>query len=177
MPSINKEEITLLTKGLAITAFAVGSLLVGKQYYQQHKLYSLVKEVVKESERRYSNCFTIDRLIDSNCDGEVLSIGINGNNNPNNILSNQGIRLGQYGDIKRLISYIKTENGLVYNFEDNIRLTLTKKENNKILYTFEMPGKIVVKEMDDQVVMMYKTIGMSSTELDRIAELKKQELQ
>jgi hypothetical protein len=177
MPPVNKEEIMLLTKGLAMTALAVGSLLVGKQYYQKNKLYSLAKEVVKESERRYNNCFTIDRLIDSDCDGEILSIGINGNIDNNNILSHQGIRLGQYGDIKRLVSYIKTDNSLVYRFEDNICLTLTKKENNKIMYSFEMPGKTVVKDMDDRIVMMYKTIGMASSELDKIAELKKSELQ
>ena len=40
------------------------------------------------------------------------------------------------------------------------------------MYSFETPGKTVVKEMDDIVVKMYKTIGMSSSELDKIAELK-----
>lgn len=178
MPQVNKEEIMLLTKGIAMSALAVGTLLIGKQYYQQHKMYNLARDLVKESKRRYNNCFTIDRLIDANCDGEILSVGINNNNIDNkNILSHQGIRLGQYGDIKRLVSCIKNENCIVYNFEDNTRLTLTKKENNKIIYSFEMPGKTVVKEMDQRIVNMYKTIGMASTELDKMVELKKSELQ
>lgn len=174
---MNKEEITLLTKGIGLTALAVGSLLVGKQYYHQHKLYSVAKDFVKESERRYNNCFTIDRLIDTNCDGKILSVGVNGNIDYNNILSHQGIRLGQYGDIKRLVSCITTDNCIIYNFEDNTRLTLTKKDNNKIIYSFEMPGKTVVKEMDERIVNMYKTIGMASTELDKMVELKKSDLQ
>jgi hypothetical protein len=44
------------------------------------------------------------------------------------------------------------------------------------MYSFETPGKTVVKEMDDRIIRMYKTIGMSSSELDKIAELKAKEL-
>jgi hypothetical protein len=89
------------------------------------------------------------------------------------MLSHQGIRLGQDGDIKRLVSFVKADNSLIYNFEDNTRLTLSKDDKtNKIRYSFETPGRTVVKEMDDRLWKMYKTIGMSSSELDRIAELK-----
>jgi len=89
------------------------------------------------------------------------------------MLSHQGIRFGQDGEIKRLVSFVKADNALIYNFEENTRLTLTKdNKTNKIMYAFETPGKTVVKEMDNKVWSMYKTIGLSSKELDKIAELK-----
>jgi len=89
------------------------------------------------------------------------------------MLSHQGIRFGQDGDIKKLVSFVKADNALIYNFEGNVRLTLSNdNKTNKIRYSFEMPGTIVVKEIDDKVWSMYKTIGLSSSELDRIAELK-----
>lgn len=171
---MNPEEIKKLTQGLGLTALAVGSLIIGKRYFENRQFYNWVDKSTNEIKQRYDNCFTIDRLIDANCvDGKPLTIGINGKDKPENILSNQGIRLGQDGDIKRLVSFIRADNGLVYNFEDNTRLTLTKNDkNNKIMYAFETPGKAVVKEMDDRIIGMYKTIGMSSSELDKIAELK-----
>ena len=171
---MNPEEIKKLTQGLGLTALAVGSLIAGKRSFETYQLRKWATSTTKEINRRYDNCFTIDRLIDAECvDGKTLAIGINGKVNPDNMLSHQGIRLGQDGDIKRLVSFIRADNGLVYNFEDNTRLTLTKNEKtNKIMYAFEMPGKTVVKEMDDRIMGMYKTIGMSSAELDKITELK-----
>jgi hypothetical protein len=175
---MNPEEIKRLTQGLGLTALAVGSLIVGKRYIENRNFNIWLDKSTNEIKRRYDNCFTIDRLIDGDCvDGKTLAIGVNSHVNPDNMLSHQGIRLGQDGDIKRLVSFIRADNGLVYNFEDNTRLTLTKNENNnKIMYSFEMPGRTVVKEMDDRIMSMYKTIGMSSSELDRIAELKAKEL-
>ncbi len=171
---MNREEIKLLTHGLSLTALAVGSVIIGRKYYENRQVLKWAQNKTNEINCRYDNCFTIDRLIDANCvDGKTLTIGINGKDNPDNILSKQGIRLGQDGNIKRLVSFIRADNGLIYNFEDNTRLTLTKNDDkNKIIYSFEMPGKIVVKEIDDKIMELYKTIGMSSNELDRIAELK-----
>ena len=171
---MNPEEIKMLTQGLGLTALAVGSLIVGKRYIENRNFHIWLDKSTTEIKHRYDNCFTIDRLIDADCiDGKTLAIGVNGKDKPENMLSKQGIRLGQDGDIKRLVSFVKVDNGLVYNFEDNTRLTMTKNDKtNKIMYSFETPGKTVVKEMDDRIVRMYKTIGMSSSELDKIAELK-----
>jgi hypothetical protein len=170
---LTAEEIKRLSQGIAVAAVGVGSLIVGKRYYESYIINKWLNNTQKEIKHRYENCFTIDRLIDSDCSGKILTIGVNSNINPNNVLSHQGIRLGQDGDIKRLISFIKADNSLVYNFEDNTILTLTKNNTtNRITYSFEMPGKKVVKEMDDRIVSMYKTIGMASSELDKIVELK-----
>ena len=175
---MNPEEIKKLTQGLGLTALAVGSLLAGKRWFETYQLRKWAVNTTKEINRKYDNCFTIDRLIDAECvDGKTLAIGINGKVNPDNMLSHQGIRLGQDGDIKRLVAFIRANNALIYNFEDNTRLTMTMNDKtNKIMYSFETPGKTVVKEMDDRIIRMYKTIGMSSSELDKIAELKAKEL-
>lgn len=167
------QEINNLTKGLTLAALGVGTLLVYKKHYDNRVIINFIDDATNQIKRRYDNCFTIDRLIDADCAGKNLTIGVNGHGQPDNILSNQGIRLGQDGDIKRLVSFVKADNALIYNFEENTRLTLSKDEKtNKVRYSFETPGKTVVKEMDEKVWSMYKTIGMSSKELDKIAELK-----
>lgn len=178
MSKMLPEEIAQLTRGLGLTALVVGSAIVTKKYFEQHTFINWVNTANDEIKRRADNCFTIDRLIDADCvDGKTLAIGINVRDNPDNMLSKQGIRLGQDGDIKRLVSFFKADNALIYNFEDNTKLTMTKNNTtNKIMYSFETPGKTVVKEMDDRIVRLYKTIGMSSSEFDRIAELKPSEL-
>lgn len=167
------QEISNLTKGLIISALGVGPLLVAKKYYDNNVIVEFIDNTTNHIKKGSNNCFTIDRLIDSNCDGKSLAIGVNGYINPNNILSHQGIRFGQDGEIKRLVSFIKADNALIYNFENNTRLTLTKDEKTqKIRYSFEIPGKSVVKEIDNKVWSMYKTIDLSSSELDKISELK-----
>ncbi len=172
MPT-STQEIANLTKGLALAALGVGTLLVYKKHYDNRVIINFIDDATNHIKKRYDNCFTIDRLIDADCAGKNLTIGVNSKVNPDNILSHQGIRLGQDGEIKRLVSFVKADNALIYNFEENTRLTLTKDDKtNKIMYAFEMPGKTVVKEMDNKVWSMYKTIGMSSKELDKIAELK-----
>jgi hypothetical protein len=172
MPT-STQEIANLTKGLALAALGVGSLLVYKKHYDNRVIINFIDDATNHIKKRYDNCFTIDRLIDADCAGKNLTIGVNSKVNPDNMLSHQGIRLGQDGEIKRLVSFVKADNALIYNFEENTRLTLTKdNKTNKIMYAFETPGKTVVKEMNEKVWSMYKTIGMSSKELDKIAELK-----
>jgi hypothetical protein len=171
------QDINSLTKGITLAALGVGTLLVWKKHYDNKVIINFLDDATKQIKKRYDNCFTIDRLIDANCDGKSLAIGVNGHVNPNNILSHQGIRLGQDGEIKRLVAFVKADNALIYNFEGNTRLTLTKDDKTKkIMYAFETPEKIVVKQMDDRIWSMYKTIGLSSAELDKVAELKEKEL-
>jgi hypothetical protein len=169
---MSAQEISKLTKGLAIAALGVGTLLIGKKYYDEVIINS-IDDTTNHIKKRYDTCFTIDRLIDVDCAGKSLTIGVNSKVNPDNMLSHQGIRLGQDGEIKRLVSFVKADNALIYNFEENTCLTLAKDDKtSKIRYSFETPGKTVVKEMDDRVWKMYKPIGMSSKELDKIVELK-----
>ena len=127
---MSSEEITQFVRVAGFTLIGVGSLIIGKWYYDGCNFKYLVGKANMGINTMYKDYFTIDRLIDADCDGKELKIGINGRVNRNNILSHQGIRLGQDGKIKRLISFIKVDNGLLYNFEDNTRLTLTKNDKN-----------------------------------------------
>lgn len=166
------ENIKILTQGITLSAFAVGILFAGKRYYVSYKFNKIIQQHQNQFNSMYSNCFTIDRIIDADCNGKLLSIGVNNHKNPNNILSSQGIRWGQDGEIKRLVSFAKVDNGLIYNFEDNYRLTLNKTDKNKIIYSFEINNNVIVKEMTEIIRNSLKPISMSSTELDKIVELK-----
>lgn len=169
---MNPESIKYTTQVIALSALAVGSLVAGRRYYASYKLNKTIIEAKNEIENRYLNCFIIDRLIDADCAGKVLRIGVNSNKTQNNILSNQGIRWGEDGQIKRLISFNKVNGDLIYDFEDNYRLILSKNNKNKIIYSFLTDDNIIVKEIDDKVLNYWKTISMASSELDRIVELK-----
>lgn len=178
---MNKESVIELTRNLGIAALVVGTSIVGVKYLNRHLYYSAIKDYVRAStglsvdksvRDKYKDCFTIDRIIDPDCDGKSLVIGVNPNISPINILSHQGIRYGNDGEIKHLTSFIRADNYLIYGFDDS-KLILTKDiKTNKIMYSFETPEKTVVKEMDDIVVQKYKTISFKSKELDAIAELK-----
>jgi hypothetical protein len=165
-------DIVTIAKYALYTGFGIGVAVTAKQYYDYNKTLKIVTALDKEVKRRKANCFTIDRLIDGNCNGDTLSVGIHNKRNPSNVLSNQGIRYGQYGDIKSLESYIKTDNQIRYEFADNTTLTLSKTDANTVLYAFKSNDISVTKEMDNKILGMYKTIGLNSDALDKIAELK-----
>jgi predicted Zn-dependent peptidase len=179
---MNKESVIELTRNLGIAAVVVGGAIIGMKYINRYLYLSAVKDYVRAStglsvdkpvREKYKECFTIDRIIDPDCDGKSLVIGVNPDTSPINILSHQGIRHGEGGEIKHLTSFVRADNGLIYGFEGSTKLTLTKdKQTNKIMYSFETPEKTVVKEMDDIVVQKFKTISFRSKELDAIAELK-----
>jgi hypothetical protein len=167
-------DINTLTTSLSLTALIVGGVIIGKQYYKHIMYNNIINLMMTETNRKIKNCFLIDRLIDPNCNGMEVYIGVNGNVNPNNILSNQGIRIGKYGEIKHLTSFIKVENGLLYTFEDNIKLTITKNDNNEIMYSLKAYDDMnVTKLMNPRMIKLFKSIGMSSNELDKINDFIK----
>lgn len=170
---MNADKVKMLTQTICLSAVAVGSLILCKRTYDTWKLNRVLSEVYKTTDDIYNNYFIIDRIIDADCDGKLLVVGIKGGDNLSNSLSKQGIRWGNTGQIKRLVSFVQLDkDGLVYNFEDDYRLTLTKTTNNKIMYAFEMKDNVVIKEMNEAVMRSWKPISMSSTELDKICELK-----
>ncbi len=167
-------DINMITTSLSLTALIVGGFIIGKQYYKHVMYNNVINLMMAETNRKVKNCFLIDRLIDPNCNGMEVYIGVNGHVNPNNILSNQGIRLGKHGEIKRLTSFIKVENGLLYTFEDNIKLAITKNDNNEIIYSLNAYDDLnVTKKMNPRMIKLFKSIGMSSNELDKINDFIK----
>ncbi len=171
------KDMNALTLSLGVTALAVGGVIIGKKYLNNKAYDNLTVFQRHLASIDNRNCFTIDRLIDADCNGLPLSIGVNSKVDSNNILSHQGIRLGNTNEsIKKLISFIKADNGYVYEFEDNVKLTLTKnEENGKIIYSYISPQINVIKEMSPAVVKSYKPISMISYELDKIADIIKKD--
>lgn len=127
-----------------------------------------------EHQGRGATCFTIDRILDADCKGKTLTIGVHSKGDPNLPLSHQGIRHGQHEPIKRLLEFKKGDDGkeLNYLFEDDTRLSLTKAEKGELRYRLSGPSADVAKAMDPLLVRNFKAISMNSTELDAIAELR-----
>jgi hypothetical protein len=144
--------------GIGVTAAIVN---VNSYYYNQ-----VVNEVIKESLSKIiePNHFIIDRIIDGDCMGKPLFIGVHKDPIASNSVSSQGIRLGEKGEIKRLISFKQEPNELRYRFEDNISLIFSVKDGINT-YTYISPTQTVVDKKFN--IDGYKTIGMgSSAEFD-----------
>lgn len=111
------------------------------------------------------NVFIIDRIIDGNCNnGLPLFVGVHKEPIENQPLSAQGIRLGETGEIKKMLSFRKPSNSSIkYDFEADVSLTIQDG-----IYIYDSPTCYVIGKARE-----YKTIGLSlSAELDEISKLK-----
>lgn len=126
--------------------------------------------------------FLQERIIDGNCDyiqhsdspisENNVRVGIFGNKEDKlNPLGNQGIRIGG-GDIQSLKNFMETQNGLVYEFTDDTRLTFFPCEKD-VCYNLKTPVLDVTRKVDPIIRKFYKPMGLASTELDKITNLYK----
>jgi hypothetical protein len=149
----------------SVSLLALG---VGASTYFLWKYNKDKKQLEEQSELRKKNTFTIHRVIDGNCVGKVLSIGVNGFEN----LNFQGIRLGDEDTIHKLVTFTKSENQYKYEFENNVTFTVYLTEKKELLYSLEMDNVLVkMKDIDNKVRESWKTISMASTELDELLQL------
>jgi hypothetical protein len=155
------------TRNLVLGSAAVGVgaaavVISVKSYYYRQTVHEILQE--KRSKIIEPNHFIIDRIIDGNCVGKPLFIGIHKYPIESNSVSSQGIRLGEDGEIKRLISFKQEPSELVYRFEDSTSLLFSVKDGINT-YTYISPTqKVVDKKVD---IDKYKTIGMDcSAEFD-----------
>ena len=118
--------------------------------------------------------FTIDRTLDGDCFGKRLAVGVHNVSDPEKPLSNQGIRLGDDGTIRRLLS-VETDipKRLAYTFEEDTLLTIQKfKDEKEPRLYYKDPERSVLKKMDTFVLARFKPISMKSEELDAIEQMK-----
>lgn len=141
---------------MTIYIYSAFSIIITVSFY-------LFKQILKPPSKDY---FHISNVIDTDCNGEILEIGVHGFKKYNNVLSNQGIRIGN-NNINCLISFSKCNNSLIYEFENDIRLTLIKNKNN-IMYSLKNTDNIIVKYINKNIWNMKKTINMNSLEIDEI---------
>lgn len=151
------------------TSVSLLALSIGTSSYFLWKYYQDKKQVQEQLEFIKNNTFTIHRVIDANCMDKVLSVGVNGFKNPNF----QGIRLGDESQIYKLLKFTKNENKLTYEFENNVTLTIYMTEKKELMYSLETNDKAVeMKDIDNKLRESWKTISMTSDELDELLQLK-----
>ncbi len=89
----------------------------------------------------------------------------------NNPYKTQVIRVNN-GQLKSLVNYTETSNSLIYDFEDNIKLQLTKREND-IIYHIKTNDIEYTSNMNPVVRQIWKKISLKSEELDKISDFVK----
>lgn len=114
-------------------------------------------------------CMKQDRLIDTE---PSIVIGINGRKreeNKENPLAIQCLRLEGKDKLHSLQMYEQTEKTLCYEFENDIRLCFMKHGKN-ILYNLKTPKGCLTKKMDDMLVSGFKTMNLASSEFDLLGD-------
>lgn len=107
-----------------------------------------------------------DRVIDGE---EEIYIGIVPKKVELPMYSTQGIRIGNYGKLKRMVMYEKFENGMRFIYETGTTLTITKK-NNDVLLDIKDEKINISKQMNPYCLKYIKPIdfGESSVEYDEM---------
>ncbi len=114
---------------------------------------------------------TINRIIAS--EPYMIDIGVTDEmKREGNPMSAQVIRIND-GSLKPLISFVETENALIYDFEDNITLKLMKRDNHEILYYIKTPEFENTSIMHDIIRKHWKPISLKSEEFDKIGSFIK----
>jgi hypothetical protein len=153
-------KIKLILGSTAVGIGVASAVIAVKTHYYQEALNNTLLKRASNAVR--SNHFIIDRIIDGDCLGKPLFIGIHKDPINSNTVSSQGIRLGEDGEIKRLISFKNSSNKLTYTFEDDTTLTFSPKDGT---YTYKMHTQEVADKKCD--ISKYKPISMDlSSEFD-----------
>lgn len=151
--------------GLVLGSAAVGigaaaAVVAVKSHYYREAVNEILTHRVAEAMK--DNYFLVDRIIDGDCmEGKPLFVGVHKQpNRYNPTMSSQGIRLGETGPIKRMVSF-SDKGELLYIFEDGTSLSFRGDK-----YTYKTPTCSVV----DKAYRPYKTFGLyEAAELDKIA--------
>jgi len=142
-------------------------------------LMAFTEQLKAEQAARQITCFSIDRILDADCKGRTLAIGVHSKGDPALPLSNQGLRHGDGQPIRRLLKFERSPDGkaLHYTFEEGARLSIipNKTQKGEVVYSLDLPVPpytVIAKTIDPIVLRNFKPIGMNSAELDAIAELR-----
>lgn len=118
---------------------------------------------VKKEKSGLQGAFRIDRLIDvAGHNKQAIYVGVVSS-------GDQAIRVGELGQpIYKLVQFAKMSGSLKYEFENAICLSFIRDNDNTIKYTLKSPQF----QQQDYFHGQYKTINMSSQDLDEIAWLQ-----
>ncbi len=109
----------------------------------------------------------IDRIICT--EPYLVNIGVCGIvGKEDNPYKKQVIRVNN-GQLKSLVNYTVTSNSIIYDFEDNIKLQFTKREND-IVYHIKTNDIEHTSIVPNILRNNYSKISLASEELDKIAD-------
>ena len=109
-----------------------------------------------------------DRLIDGE---NKIFIGVVSPKSYTNPYSSQAIRIGDEGKLHRLEKFIETPNSLIFEYESNTSMTLSKREKDIIVNIKEPDTNTqIIKPMNSIVREIFKPIEWRNlaTEYDKI---------
>ncbi len=158
-------KAAVYTGAVVFGLYAVHSSLNTTKQMEYALLDFLIKEAYPKK-KKLGEYFSFERIVDGDCQGKVISIGMA----PCGNSLCDGIRIGFDSQIKRLISQSAGPDGaLIFNFEGDIQLIFHKGlMNDTIYYTLVTPELRVQKPFTNG----YKTIVTANSEFDKITELK-----
>lgn len=115
--------------------------------------------------------FLIERQITSEPVNIMIGVcGIEGNN----VFRNQCIKINNENTPNSLLRFVETPNSLIYDFENNIKLTLMKSNtSNDIYYNLRTSEMNISDTLSSFNRRWFKRIDMNSKELDKIEEFIK----
>ncbi len=115
--------------------------------------------------QKLSPSMKVDRIIAS--EPYPIYVGVNWETgDKSNPYKNQVIRIGEDG-LKSMVSYMETNHGIEYRFEDDVCLRLMKKDDD-VVYHIQTKEINHTSKVDPIIKKNWKNISFSSNELDKI---------
>jgi hypothetical protein len=146
-----------ISRGITLSALLVGTLIVGKKYYENWISNKWIKILENDLTNEYDQSNYINTLIDKECSNKKLNKVNNNYKITGDIFRNVYIKIGTKGNLKKLLSFNILDNTIMYEFEDKYILTLNNDgETNKVTYSFQAPSFFLLKELNDNKVQLYK---------------------
>jgi hypothetical protein len=148
-----------ITLGVSAVTIASGGIFVAGGYL--HRMYRDMFNTYFHQNLE-ADAFLIHRVLDGDCSGCVLSVGVHAHT------GRQGIRWGDDGRVHLLTCANRDDaERLVYEFEGDVQLTLMHgSPAGRSMYQFDSPEICITKEFDDVVVRTFKPISFNSVDLD-----------
>lgn len=146
-----------IPRGIILSALLVGTLIVGKKYYENWMSNKWIKILENDLNNEYDQSNFINTLIDNDCSNRKLNKVSNTYNLNSDTFRNVHIKIGTKGNLKKLLSFNILDNTIIYEFEDKYILTLNNNgETNTVTYSFQAPSFYLLKQLNDNNIQLYR---------------------
>ncbi len=145
------------SRGITLSALLVGTLIVGKKYYENWISNKWIKILESDLNNEYDQSNYINTLIDNECSNRKVNKVNNNYKLTGDIFRNVHIKIGTKGNLKKLLSFNVLDNTIIYEFEDKYILTLNNDgETNTVTYSFQAPSFYLLKQLNDNSIQLYR---------------------